>query len=193
VTATKTRRRPGLERVLATADRLFYEGGIHATGVDTIAAEAGVSKTTLYTYFRTKDDLVAEYLRGRSQAWQTHVTDQLEARGGSPIEKALLVFDLLGEWFETDDFRGCPFINAEAESTPNAPGHVVNLAHRGWVRGLFADLLIDAGIADAGVLCQQLAMLYDGAMTSAHAEPGLGWARAGREAARSLINSRLPG
>jgi len=187
VTAAKTRRRPGLERVLATADRLFYEGGIHATGVDRIAAEADVSKATMYTYFRTKDELVAAYLQGRSQAWQSHVATQLEERGGTPLERALLVFDLLGEWFEADDFRGCPFINAEAESSHEAPGHQVNLEHRSWVRGLFSELLAEAGLAAHGPLARQLAMLYDGAMIGAHAEPGQGWAEAAREAASTLI------
>ena len=190
VKTAKPRRRPGLERVLVTADRLFYEGGIHATGVDLIAAEAGVSKATMYTYFATKDDLVAQYLRGRSDAWQTHVTEQLDARGGSPLERALLVFDLLGEWFESADFNGCPFINAEAESSHDSPGHQVNLGHRAWVRELFADLLQPLGVTSRDdQLIVQLATLYDGTMTSAHAEPGLPWAPAARDAARTLINS----
>lgn len=194
MTAPKTRRRPGLERVLATADRLFYEGGIHATGVDTIAAEAGVSKTTMYTYFCSKDDLVAAYLEGRSQAWQSHVAEQLESRGGTPAERVLLVFDLLGEWFETDDFRGCPFINAEAESTHEAPGHAINIAHRAWVRELFSGLLASAGVAgDVELLSIQLAALYDGTMTGAHAEPKLPWAKAAREAASALIATHAPG
>ncbi|MEW2548952.1 TetR/AcrR family transcriptional regulator [Streptomyces sp. NPDC047002] len=195
MTTPKPRRRPGLERVLATADRLFYEKGLHATGVDLIAAEAGVSKATMYTYFRTKDDLVAQYLRGRSEAWQAHVTEQLRARGGAPDERILRVFDLLGEWFETDDFRGCPFINAEAESDREAPGHRVNLGHRAWVRALFAGLLREAGAvgAEEGAdpPARQLAMLYDGAMTSAYAEPGGGWAEAAREAARVLVGRAL--
>lgn len=190
MTTAKTRRRPGLERVLATADRLFYERGLHATGVDLIAAEAGVSKTTMYTYFRTKDDLVAAYLQGRSNAWREHVNDQLERRGGSPVEKVLLVFDLLGEWFATDDFRGCPFINAEAESSHDAPGHRINLGHRAWVRELFTELLRPVGVANPDdLLILQLAALYDGTMASAHAEPGLAWSHASREAARTLIES----
>lgn len=195
MSAPKSRRRPGLERVLTTADRLFYEGGIHATGVDSIAAEAGVSKTTMYTYFRTKDDLVAEYLRGRSHGWQAHVAEQLGASEGSPVERILLVFDLLGEWFESDGFRGCPFINAEAESAPDAPGHQVNLSHRAWVRDLFAGLLEEAGAAEVDLTARQLCVLYDGAMTSAHAEPGQRWAYAAREAAGALValvTSRTP-
>ncbi|MEK6342726.1 MAG: helix-turn-helix domain-containing protein, partial [Curtobacterium sp.] len=57
-TAPRTRRRPARERAVATADRLFYEQGIHAVGVDQVAAEADISKASLYTHFRTKDELV---------------------------------------------------------------------------------------------------------------------------------------
>lgn len=182
-----TRRRPGLERVLKTADQLFYEGGIHATGVDLIAAKANVSKATMYTYFPTKDDLVAEYLRGRSQAWQEHVTRELETRGGTPVERISTVFDLLGEWFDSEGFNGCPFINAEAESTPDSPGHTVNLSHRAWVRGLFTGLLGEQGVTTPDLLARQLEMLYDGAMIGAHTEPSAEWAQAAGTAARSLI------
>jgi AcrR family transcriptional regulator len=35
------------EELVDTARRLFYENGIHATGIDRILAEAGVSKMTL--------------------------------------------------------------------------------------------------------------------------------------------------
>jgi AcrR family transcriptional regulator len=187
---SKPRRRPALERVLKTADRLFYERGIHATGVDLIAAEAGVSKATMYTYFPTKDDMVAEYLRGRSSAWQAHVGEQLEAHGGTPEERVLLVFDLLGEWFRSDGFRGCPFINAEAESSHDAPGHAVSLSHRAWVHRLFAGLLAEAGVRAPDLVARQLTLLYDGAMASAHVEPELPWAESACEAARVLMAGR---
>lgn len=189
MTQPAIRRRPGLERVLKTADQLFYEGGIHATGVDLIAAKANVSKATMYTYFPTKDDLVAQYLRGRSQTWQAHVAHELEARGGTATERILTVFDLLGEWFRSEGFRGCPFINAEAESTPDAPGHAVNLSHREWVRGLFAGLLAEAGATAPDMLARQLEMLYDGAMIGAHTEPAAPWAEAARHAALALVHS----
>src|ERR1700712_3065240 len=112
---TPTRRRPAMERVVATANRLFYEEGIRAVGVDRITAEADVSKATLYTHFRTKDDLVVNYLRDRSREWQDFVRGELPQRGATPDERILAIFDLLGEWFVAPGYRGCPFINAEAE------------------------------------------------------------------------------
>ena len=50
------------DHILEVAERLFYWDGIRATGVDTVAAEAGVAPTTLYRLFASKDDLVAAYV-----------------------------------------------------------------------------------------------------------------------------------
>ncbi|PZF62516.1 TetR/AcrR family transcriptional regulator [Curtobacterium sp. MCBD17_034] len=189
-TTPRTRKRPALDRVVQTADRLFYADGIHATGVDTIADAANVSKATMYTYFRTKDDLVGAYVEGRSLAWRDHLTTELAAADVDAAEQILMVFDLLGTWFTTDDFNGCPFINAEAESTTDSPAHVVNVEHRTWIRALFTDLASRAGTADPAATAIRLAMLYDGAMVGAHTEPQLPWAAEARDAAAVLIAQR---
>ncbi|MFC4243409.1 TetR/AcrR family transcriptional regulator [Gryllotalpicola reticulitermitis] len=190
---TRTRKRPALERVVRTADRLFYERGLHETGVDTIAAEADVSKATMYTYFPSKDDLVAEYLRGRSSAWRDVVAERFAAHEGDARSKALLVFDLLGEWFAAGGFNGCPFINAEAESDASSPAHAVNLEHRGWALGLFDGLLAEAGASpkrrDPAALA--LVMLYDGCMVGAHTRPDLAWAASARVAAAAIFDSAV--
>lgn len=184
---TRTRRRPAYERAVATADRLFYEQGIHAVGVDQVAAEADISKASLYTHFRTKDDLVLGYLRGRSTAWQVHVAAELPQRGATPEERIVAVFALLGAWFEEPGYRGCPFINVEAEYGAGHPTHQVTLEHRDWVRGLFSGLLTDAGVEDVDGTALQLCLLYDGAMASAQADPTRPWAHAARSAARALL------
>ncbi len=187
--APRTRRRPGLERVLATADRLFYENGIHATGVDLIAAEANVSKATMYTYFATKDDLVAEYLRRRAERWHQHVEQRLPTVDGGPRERVLTVYDLLGQWFATPEFRGCPFNNAVAECASDSAAHHVNLDHRAWVRALFERLLTEAGAVRPAAAAPQLALLYDGAMTGAQADPATDWAGAARTAAAAVVDT----
>jgi hypothetical protein len=132
---------------------------------------------------------VQQTLRGRSTAWQHHVTAELERIGGTPQDKVLSVFDLLGEWIAAPGYHGCPFINAEAESRPDAPGHQVNLQHRSWVRQLFAGLLRAGGVANADDVARQLTVLYDGAMAAAHAEPDQPWASDARAAARVLVTT----
>ena len=46
------------QRILETADRLFYQDGVRAAGIDRIIAEAGVAKMSLYKHFPSKDDLI---------------------------------------------------------------------------------------------------------------------------------------
>ncbi|HXB87181.1 helix-turn-helix domain-containing protein, partial [Mycobacterium sp.] len=65
------------ERILSAAGSLFYREGIHATGVERVAEEAGVSKRTMYQLFASKTGLVEAYLRG------------IHDTGGMPNEKAL--------------------------------------------------------------------------------------------------------
>src|SRR6266567_7534700 len=95
------------ERILETADRLFYLQGIRAVGVDTIAAEIGISKRTLYNHFASKDALISAYLARRFVA--PRPSDK------SPLEQILGTFDSLERRFASRDFRGCPFVNAVAE------------------------------------------------------------------------------
>src|SRR3954452_16393814 len=102
-----TRRLPMADRILAAADRLFYRKGIRAVGVDTVAAEAGISKRSLYDTFPSKDALVAAYLRQRIQP--------LPASDQPAAAQVLGLFDQLHARFRNGDFRGCPFVNAVTE------------------------------------------------------------------------------
>ena len=95
------------ERILDTAGRLFYGQGIRAVGVDTIAAEIGISKRTLYNYYPSKDELIVAYLARWLRPPKT--SDR------PLIEQILRIFDLLERWFASESFRGCPFVNAIAE------------------------------------------------------------------------------
>src|SRR5258705_5555233 len=95
------------ERILETADRLFYLQGIRAVGVDTIAAEAGISKRTLYNHFPSKDELISAYLQRRF----THAP----ASDKPPVEQILGTFDRLERGFAAKRFLGCPFVSAVAE------------------------------------------------------------------------------
>src|ERR1700761_2322926 len=95
------------DRILETADRLFYLQGIRAVGVDTIAAEIGISKRTLYNHFPSKDALISAYLARRFVAPRSSEKP--------PAEQILSTFDSLERRFSAKDFRGCPFVNAVAE------------------------------------------------------------------------------
>ena len=72
------------DRILNTADRLFYATGIHAVGVDRIIAEAGVARATFYRHFPTKDDLIAAYLGRRAESARERLTALREQHRDAP-------------------------------------------------------------------------------------------------------------
>ena len=145
------------DRILETTDRLFYGQGIRAVGVDTIAAEIGISKRTLYNYFPSKDALIVAYLTRR--AVPRSVSDR------PPLEQILGVFDWLERWFASKAFRGCPFVNAVAEIGERAhPATRIAIDQKERRRVAFRDILTRLGVADPDGLATQLAILVEGAM-----------------------------
>ena len=166
---TETRRArpsPARERILATADRLFYDEGIHTVGVQRIVAEAQVTRVTFYRHFPAKDDLVAAYLDRRAAYDRRVVAGVIDAHPGDP--RGALVE--LGEVLTRDDFgavrRGCPFINASAEFVGSHPARVAAYDIRRWVTQQLAELLERAGHADPRGRAEQLMMARTGAVVS---------------------------
>ena len=77
------RRRPAAEtraHVLDVAHELFYWQGIRATGVDRVAAAAGVAPTTLYRLFACKDDLVAAYVERAAEGYREWLSEYMSPR-----------------------------------------------------------------------------------------------------------------
>ncbi len=102
------------ERILQTAYALFYRNGIRATGIDRVIAESGVSKVTFYRQFPSKNDLILAFLELRHERWMVWFTDALQRHAAKQQGLNALVA-ALGEWFASEDFRGCAFLNSMAE------------------------------------------------------------------------------
>lgn len=152
---------PGARRILETASDLFYRHGIHAVGVDRIAAESGVTKRTLYDRFGSKDTLVATYLAARHEAWWTRLQERLDQ---AECSRVLVVFDAYSdESFTTQ--RGCAFLNALAELEAGDPAHPVVRAHKAAVRRLLVEVVRDeVPGADAEATADHLFLLLEGAV-----------------------------
>jgi len=147
------------ERIMAAADRLFYRKGIRAVGVDTVAAEAGISKRSLYDTFPSKDALVAAYLRQRIQP--------LPASDQPAAAQVLALFDQLHGRFAKGDFRGCPFVNAVTELAEDCEtARAIALGYKEERRRLIASLLVQAGASSPDALASQIALLFEGAIAS---------------------------
>lgn len=157
---------PGARRALDAASALFYERGIHAVGVDLIAAEAGVTKKTLYDRFGSKGQIVVEYLAARDERWQAFLAPYVEA-GTTPRARILAVFDAAHDWAEANSTKGCSMVNAHAEiSDPAHPAYRVITGQKAWMLALFTRLARDITPRRAAKLGRTLMLLHEGALVA---------------------------
>jgi AcrR family transcriptional regulator len=159
----------GRDRVLEAAYELFSRGGVSTTGVDTVIAQAGVAKMTLYRNFRSKDELALAFLERREERW-TYGWVKAEAtrRADTPAGRLLAIFDVFGEWFEREDFEGCAFINVMLE-LPDRDSAVRGacVRHLANIRTFVAGLAAEAGVEDPDAFARQWHILMKGSIVSA--------------------------
>ena len=155
--------------LVETAWKLFYRDGYHAVGIDTVLAEAGVAKMTLYKHFPSKEDLIAAVLERRSAEIISLHEKAIEAAGKSATKRLLALFDMLDAWFRMRDFNGCAFIKAVAEyPDPETKPHRVSAGHKSALLARLTELSGELPARNAPALAQALMLLSEGAIVTAH-------------------------
>ena len=123
------------EQILQTAGRLFYRDGYRAVGVDTIVAESGMTKMTLYRYFPSKDTLIAAYLEESDAGFGSWFEQALGSPDNSARDRLVALFTALEDLVTAPTCLGCPFLNAAVDfPCPDHPGHRAALAHKQAMR-----------------------------------------------------------
>lgn len=179
------------ERLLAAANELFYEEGIHTVGIDRVIEKAGVAKASLYSTFGSKDELVRAYLASRAEIRRQKIAARI-AQATGPRDKLLAIFDELCALVERPAFRGCAFINASAEGPRESTVTQVCSDQRGWLREQLIELARELGVAAPEQLARQLFLLYDGALVSASLDRDPRAAAHARDTAEVLIDAQRP-
>lgn len=186
VTGTTTDTR---ERVVATADALFYARGINAVGMDEVRTAAGVSLKRLYAEFPGKEQLVLAVLASRHRQWADGLANAASGLD-DPRQRLLAVFDFLETWFQDDTFRGCGFVNAFGELGATSPAVAAAVReHKQSFQDDIARLAVEAGADES--LGLQLALLAEGAQTTAAIAGRADAAAQARRAAEVLIAAAL--
>src|SRR6185503_6513693 len=103
------------ERLLAAANELFYNEGVHTVGIDRVIEQAGVAKASLYNTFGSKEALVEAYLEGRHAQLAGQIMRHVSAYD-EPRARILAVFEALSEIVQEPSYRGCAFALASAEA-----------------------------------------------------------------------------
>jgi AcrR family transcriptional regulator len=182
--------RSARERLLASADELFYAEGVHTVGIDRIIDHAGVAKGSLYNLFGSKEGLVRAYLASRHDGTAEQIMAAVE-RHRSPRKRLLAVFEAQGQLFAERGFRGCAFVAATAEAPRGGLIEQAADEYRTWLRVLFTDLAEQAGASDPRTLARQLHVIYDGAGLAAGMDRDPSIATTARAAAEAVMDASL--
>ena len=178
------------ERLIDTAIALFNRYGFHATGVDRIVAAAKVAKKTLYAHFPSKEELILAALARKEAAFAEKFLPEVAAASDDPKERLLTLFEMAKSWFNDPDFFGCIFVNAVVEYSE--PGHPINACARRFktlLRGFAREQAKRGGAADADLLADQIALLFEGATTVAQVSARPDAATTAKQIAEILIDA----
>jgi AcrR family transcriptional regulator len=179
-------------RILDTAFRLFYARGPRGVGVDTIIAESGVAKATLYKHFPRKDDLVLAYLDQVDQIWFGQLRTAARSAGEDPRAQLVGLFDALALACRREGYHGCAFINTAAEVASGGAVHARTVEHKNVVRAWITDLARRAGASDAETLAGALTLLLDGGLATGVLDADPAHAESAKAAARTLVAAFCP-
>jgi AcrR family transcriptional regulator len=156
------------ETILRTACELFYREGVHAVGVDLIVERAGVAKTSLYRHFRTKDELIAAFLRREDEEFWRHWDGVAQRQHSDPAAELEAHLKSIGARIVRPNYRGCPQLNVAAEfPAADHPARVVAAEHKHELRRRLKSIATRLGVRRPDELADQLWLVIDGAFMNA--------------------------
>lgn len=175
------------ERLITTAADLFYRYGCHATGIDTVIAQAGVAKMTLYKHFPSKEDLVAATVNYLDDLYSSRYEAAL-AVDGAPEVRLLRLFDVVEEWTQSGDFFGCPFVNLCAEFPDHSnPVHAAAARNKQRMLRVIEGIAEETGALLPTDLARQLQILLEGSVALAQVTGSVQFVADARAAAKTLL------
>lgn len=180
---------PMKEHILSVASDLFSRQGINATSVDTIVAKADIAKVTLYKYFKSKEQLILEYLREYDARLWARLSTITAQQNDSASKLSVLVNGML-DWIGDPEFKGFAFINASVEFPQrDNPVHQSSLEFARTFRRTLADLAQEAGLKNPDALALQLALVIEGAAITERTQRGTGAVVNAKALVKTLIDT----
>ena len=157
------------QRILDTANELFYDDGIRVVGIDRLISVSSVTKATFYKHYGSKDTLILKYIRSRHETMRQELTATID-NTENPEQALRNIVDELAARISQPGFRGCAFLNAAAEfPDPQHPVRAVVTAHREWYTDVLSNLLGDMGHPMPGDAADEFLLAIDGAQSGGYA------------------------
>lgn len=171
---------------------LFYSEGIQAVGIDTVVERSGVSKSSLYRVFESKDALIAAFAEEWNRRYWQWWDGIIDANAAAPRTKLDGLFKGLAAQISSPQFRGCPFTKLVTEiSDRKHPGAVIACANKQEVRRRLRALSGDLGVRDPRRLGDRLALIMDGAYGRAMTLGAAGLERELLEMVRLVVDAAV--
>ena len=156
-------------RILRSAYELFSRQGVAQVGVDTIVADSGCAKASLYNNFISKEALAVAFLEQRELVWtRGWLETEVRRKASDPEARLLAIFELFDQWFRKKDFEGCAFISVLLESEDNSPLSHAASVHLANIRSILRGFAVDAGLDDCDDFAQAWHILMKGSIVAAH-------------------------
>jgi AcrR family transcriptional regulator len=155
------------QRIIDAAYECFWRAGYTRTSLDTIAERAGLTKRTLYGYFRSKDDLLAAVMSHHNSL----AGDRLRRIGDRmPQDRNGLIESFFGQlagWASaTPRWSGSGFTRlvVELADLPGHPARTLARRVKATTEGFLAERLAQARVSDPGERAAEIMLLLEGAM-----------------------------
>jgi AcrR family transcriptional regulator len=181
------------QRIIDAAYECFWRAGFTRTSVDRIALQAGITKRTLYSYYRSKDDLVAAVLVHYNEL----ASQRLERIGGrmpADLEGALdSFFGQLAGWAgATPRWTGSGFTRlvVELAELPGHPARAIARRAKARTESWLAELFLQKRVSDPRECAREVILLMEGAMALTLIHGGRSYIDAASQAAKCLVKQR---
>ena len=177
------------QRIVETAERLFYAEGVRAVGIDRIIADAEVAKMSLYNHFPSKDYLILAVLQYREEKFDSMFENSISHHVSKGTDRLEAFFAALKDWFESPGFRGCMFINARVElADAKHPASKFSAQHKERFHQMLQTIIEESvGMKSAKTAAPAISLLVEGAIVTAVMAQSSQPADVAREAALALV------
>lgn len=178
------------QRIVDSAYESFWRSGFTRTNVSIIAERANVTKRTLYSHFRSKDDLLAAVLLRYGEL----AAARLERIGGQmPNDCNAMIesfFGQLARWAgATPRWSGSGFTRlvVELADLPGHPARAIARRHKATIEAWLAERFTGVHVARPQERAREVMLLMEGSMALMLIHGDRSYIDAASRAAKQLI------
>jgi AcrR family transcriptional regulator len=160
------------EHIISSAGDLFYSQGYNSTGVNEIITKCDIAKATLYSHFKSKEDICVAYLNQRHSAFMGRLRSYVDERNESKT-RLLAIFDLLRDMYLEENFQGCWGLKTLGELSPDQTT-ILSVIQRQkkelllYLGEIVGDTISNLSKAETEKISGGLYLLYESAVTESH-------------------------